>query len=270
MPSPVVNLSQENMDISSDNENSGVQSNLFGGMVFDDPSFSARKPTPVEQDRDLQWDEEERANNREAIAKAEQIRAKMLDCLACLKKIPVPEDHSTMDGEVLSKEGSCASPIERQSNRRKQEQKQRWEESVGAATPAALPPVVAAPLVITPAPLPLVEEAPATPAHFLPVQVPSTITPKVFQLSYAFALVRQHDLLIVTAGSDSLSALSLEGASLAQAVSGLPSALKSLLYPTVPHRDVPQNDADDEALHNKFNGIGTVEPGSPRYDWFLQ
>ena len=74
-----------------------------------------------------------------------------------------------MDGKVLSKEGSCAAPIERQSDHCKQEQKQRWEESVGAATPAALPPVVVAPLVITPALLPPVEEAPAASAHFLPV-----------------------------------------------------------------------------------------------------
>ncbi len=89
-------------------------------------------------------------------------------------------------------------------------------------------------------------------------------------MSSAFASVRQHNLLIVTSGSDSLSALSLERASLAQAASGLPLALKSLLYPTVPHRDVLQNDADNEALRDKFNGIGAVEPGSPGYDWFLQ
>ncbi len=67
--------------------------------------------------------------------------------------------------------------------------------------------MVAAPLVITPVLLPLVEEAPATPTHFLSVQVPSTITPKVSQLSSAFALTSQNNLLIVTSGSDSLSAL---------------------------------------------------------------
>ncbi len=176
----------------------------MGGTVFNDPSFSARKPAPEEQARNLQWDKEERANNREAISKAERIQAKTLDRLARLKKIPVPKDHSTMDGKVLSKKRRSAAPIERQSDRCKQEQKQRWKESLGAVTPAAVPLVVVAPLVITPAPLPPVEEAPVTPAHFLPVQVSSTITPKVSQLSSAFASVRQHNFFIVAAGSDSL------------------------------------------------------------------
>ncbi len=60
MPSPVVNVSQENMDTSWDGGKSGVQSNLFWGTVFDDPSFSTRKPTLEEQARDLQWDKDVR------------------------------------------------------------------------------------------------------------------------------------------------------------------------------------------------------------------
>jgi hypothetical protein len=36
------------------------------------------------------------------------------------------------------------------------------------------------------------------------------------------------------------------------------------------NRHVSRNDADDEAQPDKFNGIGTVEQGSPGYDWFLQ
>jgi hypothetical protein len=125
MPSPVVNLSQENMDTSSDDGNSGVLCNLFGATAFNDPSFSDRKLTPEEQVWDLQWDKEDRVNDRGAIAKAEQIQAKTLDPLACLKMIPVFKDHSAMDSKVLSKEESCASPIERQSNHCKQEQQQR-------------------------------------------------------------------------------------------------------------------------------------------------
>jgi hypothetical protein len=74
------------------------------------------------------------------------------------------------------------------------------------------------------------------------------------------------------AGLDSLSALSSEGASMVQVVNGppLPSALKLLLYPAVPHKNVPRNDEEDEALQDEFNGIGQVEPGSPGYNWYLQ
>ena len=50
----------------------------------------------------------------------------------------------------------------------------------------------------------------------------------------------------------------------------LPLALKSLLYPAVPHKNVLRSDREDEALQDEFNGIGQVEPGSPGYDWYLQ
>jgi hypothetical protein len=47
------------------------------------------------------------------------------------------------------------------------------------------------------------------------------ITPMAFQLFSAFALLQQHVLLFGTAGSDSLSALLSEGASMVQVVNGL-------------------------------------------------
>jgi hypothetical protein len=50
----------------------------------------------------------------------------------------------------------------------------------------------------------------------------------------------------------------------------LPLAFKLLLYPAVPHKNVPRNFEEDEALQDEFNGIGWVEPGSPGYNWYLQ
>jgi hypothetical protein len=258
------------MDMSTDGRNSGHHGNLFGGTVFDNPSFLARKPTPEEQAWDLQWDEEERANDLKAAAKAAQFYSKTLNRLACIKKTLVPEDHLGTNNEELPKDDGGATLIKKISDCRKRERKQRWEELVGAATKVIPPPAITAPLVITPTPLSTVEEASSTPVHSRPVQAPRSITPKASQLSSAFASVRQHDLLIVTAGLDSLSALSSMGASQAHAAGGLPSALKSSSYPLAPNKAVLWNDAKDKALRDEFNSIGIVEPGSPGYEWFLQ
>ncbi len=188
-PGSVVDLSQENMDTSSDGGNSGHHGNLFGGTVFNNPSFLARKLTPEEQARDLQWDGEERANDLKAAVKAAQICSKTLDHLARIKKTLVPEDHLGMNNEELTKDDGGAMLIKKISDRRKREPKQWWEELVGAATKVIPPPAVAAPLVITPTPLSTVEEASSTPVHSRPVQAPRSITPKASQLSFAFALV---------------------------------------------------------------------------------
>ncbi len=100
--------------------------------------------------------------------------------------------------------------------------------------------------------------ASANPIHSQTDQVPCTITPKASKLFSSFASVQQHNLLVGTDGLDSLSALSLEGASMVQAVNDppLPLAFKLLLYPAVPHKNVPRNFEEDEALQDEFNGIG--------------
>ncbi len=112
-PGSVVDLSQENIDMSTDGGDSGHHGNLFGGTVFNNPSFLARKPTPEEQARDLQWDEEERANNLKAAAKAAQIHSKTLNHLARIKKTLVPEDHHGTNIEELPKDDGGATSIEK-------------------------------------------------------------------------------------------------------------------------------------------------------------
>ncbi len=113
---------------------------------------------------------------------------------------------------------------------------------------------------------------PSTPVQQGPSQVLWSLTPKVTQLSSGFALVRHHNLLVITATSDSLSALSLDVASMVKAVNGssLPSALNLSSYSSVPHRGVPADDGDDGALVDEFNGVGHVVPMSPGHDWYLQ
>jgi hypothetical protein len=83
IPGSVVDMSQ--MDTTSDDGASGPHRNLFGGTVFDDPSFKARKPTPEERAKDLQWEGEQRTNDLKAAANAAWIRAKTLNRLACMR-----------------------------------------------------------------------------------------------------------------------------------------------------------------------------------------
>jgi hypothetical protein len=64
---------QDKMETSSDYRILCIHTNLFGGTVFDDPSFSARKPTPEERAQDPQWGVDERAHDLEAVAKVERI-----------------------------------------------------------------------------------------------------------------------------------------------------------------------------------------------------
>jgi hypothetical protein len=45
-PTSFPDSSQDNIEISFDDGILRIHTNLFGGTVFDDPSFSARKPTP--------------------------------------------------------------------------------------------------------------------------------------------------------------------------------------------------------------------------------
>jgi hypothetical protein len=180
----------------------------------------------------------------------------------------------TKVGNVHLKDGGVTATTKLGSYHRKQQHKQRWEDSVADTTPPETSPVTAALLVTTSisstptldsSPVPPNDTrdtclqdipalmTPATPVHSQTDQVPCTITPKASQLFSAFALVRQYNLLFGATGSDSLSALSLKGASMVQmVVSGpsLPLALKSSSYPAVPHRNVPRNEEEDEALQN--------------------
>jgi hypothetical protein len=64
---------QDKMETCSDNGILRIHANLFGGRVFDDPSFSARKPTLEERAQDLQWDVDEWAYDLETLAKLERI-----------------------------------------------------------------------------------------------------------------------------------------------------------------------------------------------------
>jgi hypothetical protein len=45
-PTSFPDFSQDKMETSFDDRILSIHTNLFGGTVFDDPSFSARKPTP--------------------------------------------------------------------------------------------------------------------------------------------------------------------------------------------------------------------------------
>ncbi len=199
----------------------------------------------------------------------------------------------TKDGNIPPKDGGVTATTKLASDRQRQERKQRWTYSVADATPPETSPVTSGLLGTTsisstPAvdsspvppnntsdaclqdiPTPM---APVTPVHSQTDSVPCTITPKASQLFSAFATMHQHNLLYCTAGLDSLSASSLEGVSMVQAVSGpsLPLALKLLLYPEVPCKNFPRNEKVDEALRDEFNGIRQVEPGSPGHDWYLQ
>jgi hypothetical protein len=63
------------VDSSSDGGFDPGKANLFGNIVFDDPSFHAHKHPAAEKAVDLQWDEEEQINKMELGAKATAIRA---------------------------------------------------------------------------------------------------------------------------------------------------------------------------------------------------
>jgi hypothetical protein len=86
--------SQDKMETSFGDRILRIHTNLFSGTVFDDSSFSARKPTPEERAQDLQWD----------IAKAEWIQPWVLECVSH-HNLSVPVEQFTKDGNVPPKDG---------------------------------------------------------------------------------------------------------------------------------------------------------------------